>query len=272
MSHHGDQTKQSQRKEAEMRRKSFDVIVGVGGLLLTVVLVAAGALLFWVPALTNSTVTNQLSAQRITFPAAATAFAQAKPGTEITPGMIPYLEKYAGQQMTTGAQAKAYANHFIAVHLQEIGRVKMYSELSGGAMALPKGSAAYSSAEATVQTVFHGHDAAQHAAQRLRLVAAGPDRPHSFHRELRPSRCDTALVGHRVVAPPPGPGRSGDPESPGPHHSRLSWPPAPHRPAYRPVRPLRTEPRSGKSPQPGHRRVWGRSSPGQVMRTLSKSC
>ena len=53
-----------------MRRKSFDVIVGVGGLLLTVVLVAAGALLFWAYSFTNSTVTNQLSAQRITFPAA----------------------------------------------------------------------------------------------------------------------------------------------------------------------------------------------------------
>ena len=138
-----------------MRRKSFDVIVGVGGLLLTVVLVAAGALLFWAYSFTNSTVTNQLSAQRITFPAAA-AFAQAKPGTEITPGMIPYLEKYAGQQMTTGAQAEAYANHFIAVHLQEIGKGQTYSELSGAAMALPKGSAAYSSAEATVQTVFMG--------------------------------------------------------------------------------------------------------------------
>ena len=103
----------------------------------------------------QQSVSNQLSAQRITFPA-ATAFAQAKPGTEITPGMIPYLEKYAGQQMTTGAQAEAYANHFIAVHLQEIGKGKTYSELSGAAMALPKGSAAYTSAEATVQTVFQG--------------------------------------------------------------------------------------------------------------------
>ena len=53
--------------------------------------------------------------------------------------MIPYLEKYAGQQMTTGAQAEAYANHFIAVHLQEIGKGQTYSELSGAAMALPKG-------------------------------------------------------------------------------------------------------------------------------------
>ena len=138
-----------------MRRKSFDAIVSVGGLLLTVVLVAAGALLLWAYSFANGTVTSQLSAQKITFPA-ATAFAQAKPGTEITPGMIPYLAKYAGQQLTTGAQAEAYANHFIAVHLQEIGGGKTYSQLSGAAMALPKGSAAYTAAEAQVQTVFQG--------------------------------------------------------------------------------------------------------------------
>ncbi|HXW79079.1 MAG TPA: hypothetical protein VEJ84_06245 [Acidimicrobiales bacterium] len=138
-----------------MRRKSFDVIVGTGGLLLTLVLIAAGALLFWGYSFANGTVTSQLSAQKITFPAAA-AFAQAKPGTEITPGMIPYLYKYAGQQMTTGAQAEAYADHFIAVHLQEIGGGKTYSELSAAAMALPKGSAAYTAAEAKVQTVFQG--------------------------------------------------------------------------------------------------------------------
>jgi hypothetical protein len=138
-----------------MRRKSFDAIVSVGGVLLTVVLVAAGILLFWGYSFANSTVTNQLSAQKITFPAAA-AFAQAKPGTEITPGMIPYLERYAGQEMTTGAQAKAYADHFIAVHLQQIGGGRTYSELSAAALALPKGSAAYTAAEAKVQTVFMG--------------------------------------------------------------------------------------------------------------------
>jgi hypothetical protein len=138
-----------------MRRKSFDVIVGTGGLLLTLVLVAAGALLFWGYSFANGSVTSQLSAQKISFPPAA-AFAQAKPGTEITPGMIPYLYKYAGQQMTTGAQAEAYANHFIAVHLQEIGGGKTYSELSAAAMALPKESAAYTAAEAKVQTVFMG--------------------------------------------------------------------------------------------------------------------
>jgi hypothetical protein len=143
-----------------MRRKSFDALVSVGGLLLTVVLVAAGALLLWAYSFTNNTVTNQLSAQKITFPT-ATELAQAKPAppggfSEVTPDMVPYLKPYAGQQMTTGAQAEAYANHFIAGHLEQIGGGKTYSELSAAAMALPKGSAAYTAAEATVQTVFQG--------------------------------------------------------------------------------------------------------------------
>ncbi len=70
--------------------------------------------------------------------------------------MLPYLEQYAGQQLVTGKQAEAYADHFIAYHLQEIGGGKTYSQLSGAALALPKGSPAYTKAEATVQTVFQG--------------------------------------------------------------------------------------------------------------------
>ena len=42
------------------------------------------------------------------------------------------------------------------MHLGEIGGGKTYSELSAEAMALPKGSPAYTAAEAKVQTVFQG--------------------------------------------------------------------------------------------------------------------
>jgi hypothetical protein len=56
----------------------------------------------------------------------------------------------------TGQEAAVYANDFIAVHLQEIGGGKTYAQLSAAAMALPKGSAAYTAAEAKVQTVFQG--------------------------------------------------------------------------------------------------------------------
>src|SRR5579875_2348887 len=112
-----------------MKRRTFDSILSLGGVVLTVVLVVAGALPMWGYSYANTQVHNQLAQQQITFPTRA-RFAQAKPGTEITPGMIPYLEKYAGQQLTTGAQAEAYADHFIAVHLSEMPYKGVYSVVS----------------------------------------------------------------------------------------------------------------------------------------------
>ena len=138
-----------------MRRKTFDMILTAGGAVLVVVLLAAGSLGMWAYSFANSNVHDQLAEQKITFPPAA-AFAHPKAGTEITPSMIPSVSQYAGQQLLTGAQAEAYANDFIAVHLQEIGGGLTYAQLSSQALALPKGSAAYTALEAKVQTVFQG--------------------------------------------------------------------------------------------------------------------
>ena len=134
-----------------MRRKVFDVLVSTGGGIVVVVLVVAGALALWGHSVATSNVHNQLAQQQIFFPP-ATAFAHAKAGTEITPSMIPYLEKYAGQQLLTGAQAKAYANHFIAVHLSEMPYAGVYSKVSAASMAKPADAAL----AAEVQTVFRG--------------------------------------------------------------------------------------------------------------------
>src|SRR6202011_1968243 len=75
--------------------------------------------------------------QQIYFPPKA-AFAHPKAGGEITPSMIPSVSQYAGQQMLTGQQAEAYADHFIAVHLSGIAGGKTYSQLSAEAIAQPK--------------------------------------------------------------------------------------------------------------------------------------
>ncbi len=138
-----------------MKRRTFDMLLTAGGAVVVVVLLVAGALGMWGYSFANSNVHSQLSEQQITFPPAA-AFAHPKAGTEITPSMIPSVSQYAGEQLTTGQQAEAYANDFIAVHLQEIGGGLTYAQLSAKAMALPKGSAAYDAAESTVQTVFQG--------------------------------------------------------------------------------------------------------------------
>jgi hypothetical protein len=138
-----------------MRRKTLDMLMTAGGAVLIVVLLAAGCLGLWGYNFANSNVRSQLSQQQITFPPAS-AFAHPVAGTEITPSMVGTVSKYAGQQMTTGAQAEVYANDFIAVHIQEIGGGLSYAQLSAKAMALPKGSVAYTAAEAKVQTVLQG--------------------------------------------------------------------------------------------------------------------
>jgi hypothetical protein len=138
-----------------MQRKVFDLIASAGGAVMVIVLVVAGVLLMWGYSFANSNVHNQLAEQQIVFPAKA-AFAHPVAGSEITPSMVGTVSKYAGQPLVTGQQAEVYANDFIAVHLKEIGGGLTYAQLSSNAQALPKGSAAYTAAEAKVQTVFQG--------------------------------------------------------------------------------------------------------------------
>ena len=137
-----------------MRRKVFDMLASVGGVVVVIVLLVAGTMLMVGYNFANNYVHNQLAQQQITFPSAA-AFAHPD-GQEITKSMIPSVSQYAGQQLLTGQQAQVYANDFINVHLQNIGGGKTYAQLSAAAMALPKGSPAYNAAEAKVQTVFQG--------------------------------------------------------------------------------------------------------------------
>ena len=62
------------------------------------------------------------------------------------------MRQYGGQQLTTGPQAETYANHFIAVHLQEVAGGKTYAEVSSAALADPKNAALQEQA----QTLFRG--------------------------------------------------------------------------------------------------------------------
>jgi hypothetical protein len=128
-----------------MRRKTFDTLISTGGLLLAAVLLVAGGLLTWAHTFIDTQVHSQLAAQQIYFP---------KAGDEgLKPKEIgPFLNQYAGQQLTTGDQAKAYADHFIAVHINEMTGGKTYSQVSAAAMADPTNV----KLQGTVATVFKG--------------------------------------------------------------------------------------------------------------------
>ena len=133
-----------------MRRNSRFTLT-IAGFAAAVLLAVAGGLLIWGSTYVHNTVQSQLAQQQIYFPPAS-AFAHPKAGTEITPSMIPSVSQYAGQQMLTGQQAEAYADHFIAVHLTEIGGGKTYSQLSTEAIAHPNNTTLANQ----VATVFKG--------------------------------------------------------------------------------------------------------------------
>ncbi|HWD77433.1 MAG TPA: hypothetical protein VG497_01070 [Kribbella sp.] len=128
-----------------MRRKTFDALLTSAGLVLAIVMVAAGALLLWAHNFVDNQVHEQLAAQQIYFP---------KAGSESLndPAVKPYLSQYAGQQLVNGAQAEAYANHFIAVHINEMAGGKTYAQLSAQSLANPNDT----KLAGQVQTVFRG--------------------------------------------------------------------------------------------------------------------
>jgi hypothetical protein len=134
-----------------VKRKTLDLILTAIGGVMTVVLVVAGGLLLWGSSFANDNVHNQLAQQAIFFPTQA-QLAQAKPGTEITPAMLPYLQPYAGQQLLTGPQAETYADHFIADHLYAMPYHGVYSQISEASRANPSDK----KLAALVQTSFQG--------------------------------------------------------------------------------------------------------------------
>ena len=110
-------------------RSFIDRLISWTGLILAAVLLVAGGLLTWASSFAQSSVHDQLAMQEITMPAGAAL---------ATPDMKKYLSQYAGQPMTTGAQAKAYADHYILGHMNEASGGKSYAQVSSEAMAAAK--------------------------------------------------------------------------------------------------------------------------------------
>jgi len=128
-----------------MRRKSFDAIASATGLVVAAVLLTASGLLFWANSFIDDNVRTQLTAQKIFMP---------KAGSEQLndPLVKPYLSKYAGQQVTDGAQARAFADHYIKVHLDKSTGGRTYSELSTASRLDPTNA----ELQGLVQTSFRG--------------------------------------------------------------------------------------------------------------------
>lgn len=114
---------------AKIERKAIDKVFILLGVMATVALLGA-SVLGWVGYhFATTTVRSELSAQKVYFPP------KGSPGLD--PAQFPDLQQYAGQLVDNGPKAKAYANGFIARHLQKVAGGKTYAEVSALALKDP---------------------------------------------------------------------------------------------------------------------------------------
>jgi hypothetical protein len=102
-------------------RRIFNLSTVASGAAVGIIIVGVLALIGG--AYDRKVVHDQLTPQKIFFPA----------GKELPAN----LKQYAGQQVDTAKEARAYANDFIGLHLKGIGAGKSYSEVSGAFMKDP---------------------------------------------------------------------------------------------------------------------------------------
>jgi hypothetical protein len=103
--------------------------------------------LCWGSSFVTGMIHDQLAAQKISFPARDSAAIKALPAQDAAA-----MDRYAGQQLTTGDQAQVYADNFIAVHLTEVAGGETYSQVSTAAQADPQNA----KLAAQANTLFKG--------------------------------------------------------------------------------------------------------------------
>lgn len=117
---------------AKAERKAIDKVFVLLGAAVTVVLVVVGCLTWYGYAFASDMVKSNLSEQKIFFPAKGSPAIASLPEAD-----QKEMNKYAGQQLVDGDQAKVYADNFIKVHLAEVADGKTYAEVSAAAMKDP---------------------------------------------------------------------------------------------------------------------------------------
>ena len=128
-----------------MQRKAWDRLVSSAGLVIAIVLLAMGAMAIYGGNFGRNNVRDRLTPEKVFFAPLSAMSAQEQ----------ATIGDFAGQQVTTGPQAEAFAR-YIAGHLQEVNGGKTYSETSAAARAegLPANQAAELQAKA--DTLFKG--------------------------------------------------------------------------------------------------------------------
>ncbi|HAP74839.1 MAG TPA: hypothetical protein PLZ93_05820 [Nocardioides sp.] len=134
-------------------RSAFDKLISWTGLLMAAVLLTAGGLLLWANSYIGDQVQDQLAMQDITMPTAeATA--------ELSQADQDALAPYSGSKLDTGAEAKAFADHYILAHMNAASDGRTYEEVSGEYIQLSDEEKASPDGQALAglrQTLFMGN-------------------------------------------------------------------------------------------------------------------
>ena len=124
---------------------------------LVLVLAGGAGLALYEGHFVTNMITEQLTAQKIYFPPSS----QIKPGGALDPAEFPpEIQAQAGKQVTTGDQARIYADDFIGKHLQSIANGQTYAQVSTAALALqaqiaqtPKSDPSYAAMQTQLATL-----------------------------------------------------------------------------------------------------------------------
>jgi hypothetical protein len=134
-------------------RSALDKLISWTGLALAAVLLMAGGLLTWAHVFIDNQVHDQLSMQGITMPEgdALAGLPQADADA---------LKQYGGSPLDTGPEAKAFADHYILVHMNEASGDRTYEEVSGDYVSMTDVQKASEDGQALAglrQTLFMGN-------------------------------------------------------------------------------------------------------------------
>ncbi|HEX6425667.1 MAG TPA: hypothetical protein VFZ79_19415 [Acidimicrobiales bacterium] len=131
-------TNGSRDDRIELHRRTVDKLLIAFGVIAAMVLAAAGGLLTWGANFAGDYVNDELESQNIFFPDEASLVEEGRDD----------LVQYAGEQVTTGGEAEAYAS-YIDGHLAGIADGQTYSQIDdrGAAQAVVEAEEAGASAE-----------------------------------------------------------------------------------------------------------------------------
>lgn len=134
-------------------RAVLDKLISWTGLALAAVLLIAGGLLTWANTFIGDQVDQQLTQQGITMPEGEALAGLPKEDAAA-------LEEYAGSELNTGPEAKAYADHYILAHMNAASDGRTYQEVSSEFLALDDTAKASEEGQALGglrQTLFMGN-------------------------------------------------------------------------------------------------------------------